>query len=46
MFIVTEEQEQRILEIRRVLHRHPELAYQEKKTAALMAMAMALTALV
>ncbi|MCI5158447.1 MAG: amidohydrolase [Candidatus Electrothrix sp. AUS1_2] len=35
MFIVTEEQEQRILEIRRVLHRHPELAYQEKKTAAL-----------
>ncbi|WPD21048.1 MAG: M20 family metallopeptidase [Candidatus Electrothrix scaldis] len=35
MFTLTKAQEQRILEIRRTLHRQPELAYQEKKTAAL-----------
>ncbi len=35
MFTITEKQEQRILEIRRALHRQPELAYQEKKTSVL-----------
>ncbi|CAK8714062.1 Amidohydrolase [Candidatus Electrothrix laxa] len=35
MFTVTEEQEKKILETRRALHRHPELSYQEKKTSAL-----------
>jgi hippurate hydrolase len=35
LFTVTRKQEQNLLEIRRTLHRHPELAFQEKKTAAL-----------
>ncbi len=35
MFTVTKEQEKKILETRRALHRHPELSYQEKKTSAL-----------
>jgi hippurate hydrolase len=35
LFTVTEEQEKKILETRRALHRHPELSYQEKKTSAL-----------
>ncbi len=35
MFTVTKEQEQNILNIRRALHRQPELAFQEKKTSAL-----------
>ncbi|MCI5192204.1 MAG: amidohydrolase [Candidatus Electrothrix sp. AU1_5] len=35
MFTLTEEQEQNIREIRRTLHRYPELAFQEQKTAAL-----------
>ncbi|MCI5150667.1 MAG: amidohydrolase [Candidatus Electrothrix sp. MAN1_4] len=35
MFTLTEEQKQNILEIRRTLHRQPELAFQEKKTSAL-----------
>jgi hippurate hydrolase len=35
LFTVTKKQEQGILEIRRSLHCQPELAYQEKKTAAL-----------
>lgn len=37
MFTVHEKQEQRIREIRRALHRYPELSYQEKKTSALIA---------
>lgn len=35
LFTVTEAQERRIRDIRRELHSHPELAYQEKKAAAL-----------
>ncbi|WP_446008672.1 M20 metallopeptidase family protein [Candidatus Electrothrix sp.] len=35
MFTLSKDQEHTLLRIRRTLHRHPELAFQEKKTAAL-----------